>query len=75
MKLHEVGIADGNSKGQSFDTPTLREIWNTAPYLYDGRAANLHEMMEKHNPERKHGNTDGLTQHELNDLCEYVMSL
>ena len=75
MKLHEVGIADGNSREQPFDTPTLREIWNTAPYLYDGRAATLHEMIEKYNPEKKHGNTDGLAQNEINDLYEYIISL
>ena len=75
MKLHDVGNANGQAKEQLFDTPTLREIWRTAPYLYDGRAANILEMINKYNPEKKHGHTDGLRQDEINDLCEYILSL
>ena len=74
-KLHDVGIADGNAGVQPFDTPTLCEVWNTAPYLYDGRASNIREMIERCNPEKKHGNTDGMGQNQIDDLIEYIMSL
>jgi mono/diheme cytochrome c family protein len=75
MKLHDTGIADYNSKGQLFDTPTLCELWHTAPYLYDGRAASVQEMINNYNREKKHGDTGGLRQDEINDLCEYILSL
>ncbi len=31
-----------------FDVPTLRGLWNTAPYLHDGRAATLAEAVSAH---------------------------
>ncbi len=30
--------------GGTFDTPSLRWLWQTAPYLHDGRAETLHEV-------------------------------
>ncbi|MBI1761205.1 MAG: NPCBM/NEW2 domain-containing protein, partial [Acidobacteria bacterium] len=31
------------------DTPTLRDVWATAPYLHDGSAATLEEAVNAHN--------------------------
>ena len=50
-KLHDVGTSDGVDKGYPFVTPTLCEVWRTAPYLCDGRAATLEEVFVKY----KHG--------------------
>ena len=75
MKLYEVGVSDNYPPNKKFDTPTLCEVWRTAPYLYDGRASTLNEMMRKYNPENKHGNTGNLNQDQLNDLSEYILSL
>ena len=36
MKRHDVGSGLEEYKGFAFDTPTLCEVWRTAPYLYDG---------------------------------------
>jgi DNA-binding beta-propeller fold protein YncE len=74
-RLHEVGAAGNYPKDQEFDTPTLREIWRSAPYLYDGRASTLDEMIGKHNPDNKHGETNLLNKSQLNDLVEYILSL
>lgn len=75
MKLHDVGTADGMEKGVPFDTPTLVEVWRTAPYLYDGRAATLEELLTKYNADDRHGRTSNLSPQELKDLIEYINSL
>ncbi|MCX8038845.1 MAG: hypothetical protein N3D11_17705, partial [Candidatus Sumerlaeia bacterium] len=36
LKMYDVGTADGMDKGKAFDTPTLIELWRTAPYLHTG---------------------------------------
>ncbi|MDR3246263.1 MAG: c-type cytochrome [Prevotellaceae bacterium] len=74
-RLYEVGATENYPEDQKFDTPTLREIWRTAPYLYDGRASTLDEMTGIHNSGNKHGNTSHLNKEQLNDLSEYILSL
>jgi len=75
MKKHDVGTGMYRAEGRRFDTPTLREVWRTAPYLYDGRAATMPEVFEKSNPDDKHGITSKLSKQQLADLCRYVLSL
>jgi len=74
LKIYNVGTGKGSEANQEFDTPTLREVWRTAPYLYDGRAATIAEVVGKYNPEDKHGKTSNLTEQEIADLAEYVLS-
>jgi hypothetical protein len=75
LKKYEVGTGAGRERGRSFDTPTLVEVWRTAPYLYDGRAATMTEVLRRHNEKDQHGRTAGLTARELADLAHYVLSL
>ncbi|TKG93939.1 c-type cytochrome [Puteibacter caeruleilacunae] len=75
MKKYDVGTGAGLEAGRKFDTPTLVEIWRTAPYLYNGKAKNLHEVFTTYNKEQKHGNTSDLSEQELNDLINYCLSL
>ena len=75
MKMCDIGVADGMEKGELFDIPTLHEVWRTAPYLYDGRAATLEEVLTKYNPDDHHGHTSILSPQEIKDLIEYVNSL
>jgi cytochrome c peroxidase len=58
-----------------FDTPTLVELWRTAPYLHDGSAATLHEVLTTRNAGDQHGKTSQLTPQQLHDLTEYLLSL
>lgn len=60
--------------------PPIIEVWRTAPYLYDGRAVTIHEVLTTYNPldengQTKHGNVSNLTEDELSDLEEFVLSL
>jgi len=58
-----------------FYTPPLIEDWRTAPYLHDGSAATIRDVLTTRNPEGKHGDVAGLSKQEMDDLCEYVLSL
>ncbi len=73
--LYDLGLGTRDEQGQKFDVPTLHEVWRTAPYLYDGRAKTLKDVLTVHNPEDYHGITQDLTEQELSDLEIYVLSL
>ena len=75
LRSYDLGLGIGNEAGRSFDTPTLAECWRTAPYLYDGRALTMEELLTTANPGDRHGMTSDLTEEEVKDLAEYVLSL
>ena len=72
---YDVGIGTGVEEGRKFDTPSLVEIWRTAPYLYNGKAKDLNEVFTTFNKAQKHGQTAHLSSKELEDLIEYCLSL
>lgn len=72
---YDVGTGIGMYEGFAFDTPALNEIWRTAPYLYDGRARTMREVLTIFNEGDRHGNTSSLTDKELDALEQYVLSL
>ncbi|MDR1336357.1 MAG: hypothetical protein LBK22_05975, partial [Tannerella sp.] len=74
-KKYDAGTGADSDRGRPFDTPTLREIWRTAPYLYDGRAATLREVFTSCNPDDLHGVTQSLTGQELEALILYIQTL
>lgn len=84
--LHDIGTAnpkDRASKGDArthfanprtpkqWDTPTLRGVWATAPYLHDGSANTIEEAIRRH--ETKEVQT--LTSGEIAAIAAYVRSL
>jgi cytochrome c peroxidase len=79
--LHDVGTlrpTSGQRLGGALpglDTPTLRGLWRTAPYLHDGSAATLREVLTTRNTGDRHGTTSTLTPDELDDLEAYVLTL
>ncbi len=76
LKLYDVGTrGELDRKDSSFDTPTLIEIWRTAPYLHDGSAATLREMLIDRNKKDTHGSTSQLKPEEVDALIEYLLSL
>lgn len=60
---------------EAFDTPTLLEIWRTGPYLHDGSAATIREVLVDRNPANRHGRTSQLNPSEIEDLIAYLLSL
>ena len=69
MKMHRIGEDVEFEAG--WDTPTLREVWRTAPYLFDGRAATMEEVFMVH----KHGIDGKISRKDAEALAEYVNSL
>ncbi len=69
LKMHRIGEDIEFEKG--WDTPTLIEVWRTAPYLFDGRAATMKDVYEIHN----HGIEKEISEKEIEELVEYVNSL
>jgi hypothetical protein len=75
LKKYDVGSGRGREEGIELDTPTLVEVWRTAPYLHDGRATTIEQILLKYNDGDKHGKTSGLSLRQARDLAEYVRSL
>ena len=74
-KKYDVGTGIDEYTNVPFDTPTLKEIWRTAPYLYNGSAKTIKEVLTIFNKEDKHGITSNLTEEEIIALEEYILSL
>jgi len=78
--LHDVGTIKPSSGKRmngtltGFDTPTLKGVWDTAPYLHDGSAATLMDVLTG-NTGNLHGNTSGLSAAQLQQLVAYMQQL
>ncbi len=75
LKMYDVGTRGELDRKDSFDTPTLVEIWRTAPYLHDGAAPTLRDVLVDHNKKDAHGKTSKLKADEIDALIEYLLSL
>ena len=69
MNTHRIG--QDVEFEQGWDTPTLVEVWRTAPYLFDGRAASMFDVFYEH----RHGIQGKISRKEAEALAEYVNSL
>jgi YVTN family beta-propeller protein len=80
-KLHDVGTlkdTSGMRGGEplfGIDTPTLNGVWETPPYLHDGSAATLRDVLTSANPDDRHAFTSALSEAELDQLVSYVQQL
>lgn len=74
-QLYDVGTiteASGQRNGQSLTgirTPTLIELWDSAPYFHDGSAATLEEVLETP------GHDFGLSEEKKSHLLLYLRNL
>ncbi|MHC4132556.1 MAG: c-type cytochrome [Planctomycetota bacterium] len=71
MLQYDVGT--GRASDPNLDTPLLSEVWRTAPYLQDGRAATMMDVLNTYNT--GHFDSSGLSPGDLDNLAEYVLSL
>lgn len=75
--FHDVGTINaltGKRLGEflfGLDTPTLKGLWNTAPYLHDGSASDLKTLLMT----PLHGNAQGLSAHQLDQLVAFLLQL
>ena len=61
----------GEDEKLLWDTPTLVELWRTAPYWHDGRYATLDEVINKEN----HGLQEPLSRDDTRALKAYLLTL
>lgn len=84
--LHDIGtenVLDRSSSGDAraqfknprtpkqWDTPTLRGVWATAPYLHDGSASTIEEAIVLHQIKE----VEQLGEEEIKQIAAYVRSL
>ncbi len=71
-KLHDVGSKLYHDLERHVDTPQLNRVYDTAPYMHDGRCWTLEEIWTVFNPDDLHGKTNDMTKEQLNNLIEYM---
>ena len=74
-QMFDVGTQGPTDRAAKFDTPALVNLYDSPPYLHDGRAATLEEIWTRFGNENRHGQVTDLTKSQLNDLIEYLRSL
>ncbi len=79
--FHDVGTLKPSS-GQrlggpltGIDTPTLRGAWATAPYLHDGSARTLLDVLTTANTGFAHADVSGLSAAQLSNLVSYLQQI
>ena len=75
LNQYDVGTISPFDNQTVFDNPSLIELWRTAPYLHDGRAATIKDVLTTFNPSDRHGTTSHLSEQEIADLEAYLLSL
>jgi YVTN family beta-propeller protein len=77
FNLHDVGTGGGEAEkmGPKYDTPTLLGVYRSGPYLHDGRAKTLRDVLTVHNKGDRHGKTSHLSAKELDDLVAFLKAL
>jgi len=84
-----IPIPESRGPLKAYVTPVLNDLWNTAPYLHDGSAHTLLDVVRPcdstfdnclqpgrgRNLDRLHGTTDILTPQQLNDLVAFQNGL
>ncbi|WP_219835879.1 beta-propeller fold lactonase family protein [Paenibacillus sp. R14(2021)] len=86
--LHNVGTVGSQDKDYAgdargafvntrergyYDTPTLRGVYATAPYLHDGSAATLEDVIKRAG--NQHGQTKDLSDKEIKELVAYLKQI
>jgi len=75
VKMHDVGTRGQYEYVDRYDTPTLTEVWRTAPYLHDGRFLTVKELIGKGKHGKTRGQIESLSEQEIDDLVAFVLSL
>ena len=76
---YDVGTIDASSgsginvalNGIGFETPTLKGVWDTAPYFHNGRAGGLDDTLRI----AQHGNSTNLNDTQIGGLIHFLLSL
>jgi YVTN family beta-propeller protein len=73
---HDVGTAGpGEVIGPAYDTPSLRGLYDSAPYFHDGSAATLVDALSRATPQSEHDVRGLLSQAQIADLVAFLSAL
>ncbi|MCK5691696.1 MAG: beta-propeller fold lactonase family protein [Bacteroidales bacterium] len=75
LQMTDVGTLADSDDPMKFDVPQLNNVYESAPYLHDGKAPTLEEIWTKFNDHDEHGVANDMLKNELNDLVEYLKSI
>jgi YVTN family beta-propeller protein len=70
-----AGNVGTTREGVQVDIPHLAGVYDSGPFLHDGRAATLEEVFEKYNEGKRHGKAHLLTAEERAAVLRYVREL
>ena len=79
--LHDVGTITALSGMHAggpllgIDTPTLLGVWETPPYLHDGSAPTLRDVLTTRNPGDLHGYVSALSSQQVDQLVAYLLQI
>jgi cytochrome c peroxidase len=73
---HDVGSAtELDRPTDKFNTPGLIEAWRSAPYLHDGHYRTMKELVIHGKHGGKDSSVDNLSERQMDDLVEFLLSL
>ncbi len=75
LEMTDVGTLADSDDPMKFDVPQLNNVYESAPYLHDGKAPTLEEIWTRFNDNDEHGVANDMLKNELNDLVEYLKSI
>ncbi|MCK5802994.1 MAG: hypothetical protein KAI66_09190 [Lentisphaeria bacterium] len=78
LMQHDVGTVDGKDAewfGPLIDTPTLRFLYDSAPYFHDGSAATVFETLSFPSLHSEHDVTSILTTAQMDDFIAFLLVL
>jgi YVTN family beta-propeller protein len=77
FKLYDVGTGgDADEKmGPKYDTPTLLGVYRAPPYLHNGKAKTLRDVLTACNKEDRHGKTSHLKSEQIDEMVAFLKSL
>jgi YVTN family beta-propeller protein len=76
QQMHDVGTATLDERiGPAYDTPSLRGLYDSAPYFHDGSAATLRDTLTRVSAGGEHDVRGLLTEQEIQDLIAFLEAL
>ncbi len=70
---HEADWTANDISG--YVSPHLYELWRSGPYLHDGSAATVREVLTVFNAADQHGRTSHLSKNQIDQLAAYLLQL
>ena len=74
-KNHIVDLVSPGGAGQLINTPSLLGLRNSAPYLHNGSAKTLEDVLKLSEKSENHGNVNDLSASELEDLIFFLENI